>query len=244
MELLVGGCSFTADNQGWQSQLSPMYPIITNLAYPAAGNNYIANVIQDRCLRKHYDMVLVMWSGYSRLDIPSQWRRRRQQNYEWFITTERTGMPVEWMLSGGYNAGWRAAKDDDVREIFQRLYMEMDFQQLAYLTLKNILTTQQLLKSLQQPFRFMSFVNFWDNDRPQQTFQSFYYDDPPISTWPNLQHLVDSIDWRCWIFDSGRNGIYERCIDINDLAEDELHPGCSAQRDWGDKILQHLKGPL
>lgn len=189
-------------------------------------------------------MVLVMWSGYSRLDIPSQWRQRRSIDYEWIVPSHRSLSTIEWMLSGGYNAGWSASKDSDVKELFQRLYLEMDFEQLAYLTLKNILNTQNLLKNLDQPYRFMSFVNFWDNNRPTQTFQSFYYDDPPMSTWIRLKPLVDRIDWNQWIFDDGYNGIYERCLDMSHLADDKLHPSTAVQKHWGDYVLGHLEGIL
>ena len=241
MQALVGGCSFTSDNQGWQSVLYKKYPHITNTAYPAVGNTYIANTIQDRCLRRHYDMVFVMWSGYSRLDIPSTWRQKRLETYEWFVETRHSGSNVEWMLSGGLNAGWSGSKDPDVKELFRRLYLEMDHEHLCYLTLKNIIATQQLLKSMGQPYRFMSFINFWDALRPHQEFRSFYYDDPPMSSWPRLQWLVDKIDWNHWIFDDGRNGIYERCITRDDLHADGLHPGSAVQQQWGLKVLEHLE---
>lgn len=240
MNLLVSGCSFTSDPHGWQTQLEQRYASIVNLAHPAVGNTYIANTLQDQCLVKRYDMVLVMWSGYSRIDIPSQWRHRRCDDYEWFVQQCHSRSGIEWMLSGGYNAGWRACKDIDVRELFQRLYLEMDLAQLAYMTLKNILNTQQLLKSLDQPYKFMSFVNFWDDQRPNQSIKSFYYDDPPISTWPQLQPLVDRIDWSQWIFDHGRNGIYERCVAVSDLADDKLHPGTAVQHGWGKQVLKTL----
>lgn len=241
MQALVGGCSFTSDNNGWQTQLNKKYASITNIAYPAVGNCYIANTIQDHCLAQRWDMVLVMWTGYSRLDIPSVWKQRRENTYEWFVDERHSGSHIEWMCSGGYNAGWRAAKDPDVRELFQRMYVEMDHEHLCYLTLKNILATQQLLKSLDQPYYFMSFINFWNTQRPAQEFRSFYYDDPPASSWPDLQPLIEKIDWDRWICDDDRNGIYERCIALSDLAPDQLHPGNRAQTEWGLKVLQYLE---
>lgn len=244
MKLLVSGCSFTSDPNGWQSKLASIYSSITNLAYPAAGNTYIANTLQDQCLAEKYDMVLVMWSGYSRIDIPSQWRHRRHQNYEWFVQTDHSHSVVEWMLSGGHNAGWSGSKDNDVKELFQRMYLEMDLEHLAYITLKNILNTQLCLTALDIPYKFMSFINFWDDDRPTQTFRSFYYDQPPMSRWQRLRPLVDKIDWDQWIFDSGRNGIYERCLDTADLADDKLHPGMAVQHHWGKYVLGHLQGMI
>lgn len=241
MELLVSGCSFSSDPQGWQKQLTSRYDSVTNLAHWAVGNTYIANTLQDQCLMRRYDMVLVMWSGYSRIDIPSQWRQRRADDYEWFVEKHRSRSDIEWLLSGGSNASWCGSKDSDVRELFQRLYLEMDLEHLAYLTLKNILSTQHMLENLGQPYRFMSFINFWDSDRPSQGFRSFYYDDPPISTWPRLQSLVNCVDWDQWIFDQGRNGIYERCRSEDDLASDRLHPGITIQKAWGDRVIQHLQ---
>ncbi len=244
MKLLVSGCSFTSDPDGWQSHLESIYSSITNLAHPAVGNTYIANTLQDKCQAETYDMVLVMWSGYSRIDIPSQWRNRRHNNYEWFVPQQHSHSSVDWMLSGGHNAGWRASQDHDVRELFQRLYLEMDFEHLAYLTLKNILNTQYFLKSVDIPYRFMSFINFWDDVRPTQKFSSFYYDDPPIARWQCLRPLIDRIDWNQWIFDDGRNGIYERCLDTSDLADDNLHPGIDVQHSWGNHVLRHLQGTI
>lgn len=242
MDLLVGGCSFSSDNNGWQNYLTKKYRNIINTAYPAAGNTYISNCIQDHCLYKKYDMVLVMWSGYSRLDLPTPWRHRHaDNNYEWCISSQHSKMPVEWLLSGGYNAGWRSPNSPEVYDIFQKLYREMDFAQLAYLTLKNILNTQQYLVAKQQPYYFMTFINYWDRNRPEQQFKSFYYDDPPIDSWPQFQYLIDQIDWSRWIFDNGKNGIYERCIDVADLAPDRLHVGEKINQDWGNKVLSILE---
>jgi hypothetical protein len=67
MRIAVSGCSFTYNS--WPNFLDFHWQV-TNLAWPGAGNKYIADSIIHATSINTYDLVLVMWSGITRLDFP------------------------------------------------------------------------------------------------------------------------------------------------------------------------------
>lgn len=68
MQILVSGCSYTA-NQVWPSVLfAPKQYDVTNLGRPGAGNEYIANSVMFNVDTKP-DFVFILWSGFDRSEF-------------------------------------------------------------------------------------------------------------------------------------------------------------------------------
>ena len=77
MNILVSGCSFTAENWAWPSYFDSKEHHVTNLAHHGAGNTYIRRQIQKEIFRKEqlnidldYDFVIIQWSTIDRWDYP------------------------------------------------------------------------------------------------------------------------------------------------------------------------------
>lgn len=244
MKTLLVGCSFADGDASWAKIIADRCPGSHRVAFPGAGNSWIAQVVQDYVLKNHYDLVLVMWSGYTRLDVPTSWINRRLEKYEFCPTRRSFGdMTLDWISSGSIDGSWSGSQDPDVNTLFQHLYLELDHRHLAYLTLCSMLNTQHLLEVKQIPYFFMTYVNYWDQDRNNLDLHSWYYDsDLSLDRFDDLSYLSRHLDWSRWIFDTGKNGIYERCQTLRDLADDQLHPSSEIHSGWAEKILNHIQG--
>jgi hypothetical protein len=243
MKILLVGCSFVSKINSWAKVITDYFPESDRIAASGAGNRWIHSIIQDYTTKKNYELVLVMWSGYTRLDIPTAWIHRRSDKYDFCHDKKLfTESSVDWISSGALNGSWRGSKDPQLRSLFENLYIEIDHEIAAYMTLSDIISSQSLLKSRNIPYYFMTYINYWSQDRPNNNLKSFYYDtDLSLDRFRNLAYLKEHIDWERWIFDSGTNGIYERCLSINDLDEDKLHPGTLVHESWADKILNRIR---
>jgi hypothetical protein len=243
MKVLTVGCSFADGDQSWAKIITDFFPGSDRVAFPAVGNRWISSIVQDYTIKKKYDLVLVMWTGYTRLDVPTAWIDRRLEKYE-FCPSRKSFVEssFDWISSGSLNGSWSGSKDPAVKSLFENIYLEIDHEIAAYMTLSDIISSQSLLKCQGIPYYFMTYVNYWSQARPNSDLNSWYYDtDLSIDRFSNLDHLKNHIDWNCWIFDQGTNGIYERCMSSDDLAEDDLHPGVEIHKSWADKILDRIK---
>lgn len=65
--VLVNGCSFSRGQGSWPYHL--LVQSMVNLAQCGAGNTYIHCSTLSELAKRTYDMVLIMWSGFDRVDI-------------------------------------------------------------------------------------------------------------------------------------------------------------------------------
>lgn len=250
MEILVSGCSFTHwpeaagsdKNICWPTYLSEKNPSVNirNLAEPGAGNLYIANSIADALIAhpKKYDLVLVMWSGLTRLDFLTDLSNTDWNSlfnaYGFYRRMEHCPNRLGYIFSGGEIGPWN--QNLATKDIFKGLYRASDHASLGYLNLIEIIKTQHLLTSMGIPYRFMSYVNYW-GDQPRVSPNN----DFGIAAYPELKHLVSSIDFSKWIFaDDGRTCIYELARSADDYHGDRFHPGVKTQRQWAEIIIDQL----
>lgn len=250
MKVLISGCSFThwpetpgSDrNICWPSHLQTLRPDfqITNLAEPGAGNQYIANSVVRYVLENpaQVDLVMVMWSGVSRLDFltdltePS-WHRLFD-NYGFYRRVESCPNTLGYIFSGGALGPWTL--NQDVTALFRQMYKVSSNLSLAHNNLIEIIKCQEFLKSMHIPFRFMSYVNYWnhtDHCSPNGDFGVLKY--------PELKPLLNNIDWSQWIFqNNNRDGIYEMAKAAEDYHGDRFHPGLQTNQQWAELVARHL----
>jgi lysophospholipase L1-like esterase len=105
---------------------------------------------------------------------------------------------------------------------------------LVYLSLMNILKLQSWLESKNIEYRFMSYMNYWNNGYIENNLKQ-----PSVNL--NLESLVSQIDFSQWIFsDSEKNGIFELANKHNLYTDDGVHPNSDAGNLWSKIILENL----
>ena len=250
MNVLISGCSFThwpeepgsEKNICWPTYLQEKNPNykIRNLAEPGAGNLYIANSVVNALITNpnNYDLVLIMWSGMTRLDFLSDLSNKDWAElfdaYGFYRRVEHCPNRLGYIFSGGEIGPWTT--NPATRTLFREMYKVSDHASLGYLNLIEIVKTQYLLKSMNIPYRFMSYVNYWGDQERVSPNGDF-----GVSAYPELKPLVDSIDFSQWIFaDETKNGIYEMAKANQDYHGDKFHPGMKTHREWVDIMFEHL----
>lgn len=247
MKILISGCSFThwpdapgsSKNICWPSHL-PGGHEITNIAEPGAGNQYIANsIVRAICERPgHYDLVLVMWSGVSRLDFLTDisepnWHELFD-SYGFYRRVESCPNRLGYIFSGGFMGPWY--RNAAAGSLFRQLYKVSDDLSLAHQNLIEIVKCQEFLKSMKVPYRFMSYVNYWKTGKDLSPNGDF-----GVMDFYELQPLIRAIDFSQWIFrDEQRDGIYEMAREAEDYNGDRFHPGVITHQQWAEIVSRSI----
>jgi len=228
---LTSGCSFTAGQ--WEINLNK-YFYHMDLSYPGAGNKYIADSTIHYLNQSQYDIVLVMWSGLTRLDIPLS----DITYFENYFNKSLLGMSAgtRYVMSGGVVGNWL---DDPIATLlFENTYKFMQYQDLALLSLLEIIKLQSFLKAKNIKYYFMSYINYWN--QPKEWFSKNL--DQGLNNYPMLDDITKEIDFNNWIFSNdNRDGVYELALQNNDFWDDNYHPGKETQRQWGEIVIDRLR---
>ncbi len=252
MNILVSGCSFTQwpeepgspNNICWPAYLQKMNPdwIIDNRAEPGAGNQYIANsIVQSICSKPDfYDLVLVMWTGVSRLDFLTDLTNKDWEplfiDYNFYRRIDNCPNDLGYIFSGGQMGIWYQNKVG--HRLFNELYKVSGDRSLAYTNLIEMVKTQHYLRAKNIPYLFMSYVNYWvdtqDYISPNGDFG--------VMGIPELRPLIDDIDFSRWLFrNEQRECIYDMAKENKDYHGDEFHPGPNTHRLWAAMVSRRLK---
>jgi len=245
MKILISGCSFTqwpdypgGPNSCWPRYLQKIQPNwqIKSLAEAGAGNQYICDSVIRELSENNHDMVLVMWSGVSRLDYLTSleddaWEKLFN-SYGFFrrLPNNKLG----WIFSGGQLGTW--FKNTVAHKMFYEMYKVSSKLSLAYINLMEIVKLQNYLESKKIPYKFMSYVNYWTNgDHISPNGDFGVYD------FPDLQPIINQIDFSKWIFlDDSKNTIYDLAKANNDFQEDRFHPGAQTHQQWAELVSRNL----
>jgi hypothetical protein len=251
MNILVSGCSFThwpaepgSDiNICWPRYLSELLPdsTVTNVAEPAAGNQYISESVIRAVLDRpgYYDKVLVMWSGVSRLDFltdisdPS-WHDMFDQ-YGFYRRVSACPNELGYIFSGGFLGPWQINAAS--RRLFENLYKVSNNLSLAHTNLMAMVQLQAFLQSKKISYGFMSYVNYWQHTKSYISPNG----DFGVLGYPALGPIISDIDFDPWIFsDADKNGIYEMAKEANDYHGDRFHPGARTNQLWAELVFKNL----
>jgi hypothetical protein len=248
MNLLISGCSFTqwpeypgGPNICWPKFLQDLNPNwnISNLAEPAAGNQYIADSVIRHTIKSRPDHVLVMWSGVSRLDYLTSledpaWERLFD-SYGFYRRVDTCPSKLGYIFSGGQMGTWY--KNDVAHRMFYEMYKVASPMSLATINVMEIVKLQNFLQNHKIPYHFMSYVNYWNTDAHVSPNGDF-----GILAFPELKPLIDQIDFDRWIFsDQQRNGIYELAKQQHNFQPDGFHPGIPIYEQWANLVHGHLQ---
>ena len=222
--VLVNGCSFTARSnvKNWPEHLPSAWKI-TNIAQHAAGNSWICDATIVETIKNEYDLVLIMWSGLTRIDVPVN---KLVWDQFWQFKS-KNAIDVYYG-----HCGIGDSPDYPMADIAKPLIKYSCERDLVYLSLMNILKLQSWLQSKNIDYRFMSYMNYWNNGYIENNLKQ-----PSVNL--NLESLVDQIDFSQWIFsDSEKDGIFELVKQQNLYAEDGTHPNSIAGNLWSKVILE------
>jgi hypothetical protein len=247
MNLLISGCSFTQwpDSPGgmnvcWPKYLQDSSPEwdITNIAEAAAGNQYICDSVIREIIEKPntYDQVLVMWSGVSRLDFltdvtdPSWNQLFDSYGFYRRLPNDKLG----WIFSGGQMGTW--FKNPVAHKMFYEQYKVSSELSLAYTNIMEMIKLQNFLENKKIPYKFMSYVNYWTDNKNISPNGDF-----GVARYPDLNKLVAEIDFSKWIFTDEKNGLYELAKSMNDFMPDGFHPGAESHRKWAELVKSRFQ---
>lgn len=244
MKILISGCSFTqwpespgGPNSCWPRYLGELdnnYQI-TTVGEPAAGNQYISDSVVRATLENDYDMVLVMWSGVSRLDYLTS-----LEDPAWVELFDSYGFyrrlpgnKLGYIFSGGQMGTW--FKNPVAHKMFYEQYKVSSELSLANINLLEIIKLQNHLIAKKIPYKFMSYVNYWTEGKNLSPNGDF-----GVLGFPELVSLINGIDFNQWIFDGERRCIYDVAKEKNSFREDGFHPGPEAHSYWANLIQSRI----
>lgn len=245
MKVLISGCSFTqwpdypgGPNICWPRYLHELHPDwqIKSLAEAGAGNQYICDSVIRELSESCYDMVLVMWSGVSRLDyltsLEDEAWEKLFDSYGFFrrLPNNKLG----WIFSGGQLGTWY--KNPVAHKMFYEMYKVSSKLSLANINLMEIVKLQNYLESKNIKYKFMSYVNYWTTGEYISPNGDFgVYDFPELTT------IINQINFDPWIFlDSNKNTIYDLAKANHDFQSDNFHPGDSTHSQWAKLVSNNL----
>lgn len=157
MNILVSGCSFTAEQWSWASHFKNHN--VSNLAEHGAGNTYIRRQIQKELFFKErlnidldYDFVIIQWSTIDRWDYP------------FIITSEKDSPIIKFQQEEGDDVIGKVAynRNGTSFEGKCKIFYETFYSKYGQLinTLDDIYYTQLFLEQLGIPYMMFSIANF------------------------------------------------------------------------------------
>lgn len=231
MKVLVAGCSFAENLTPIIKRFIPTAKV-TNLAKSAAGNRYIADSVVVATAQDQYDLVYVSWSGLSRHDVCiglenkalfTDWSAKAPLLQQYYIFTGGVG-------------GWDHRNHSFADVLFKNYHVMVDHEQLYYNSILEIIKTQGYLKSLKVPAYHTCMINQFLSDSTKMMQHTCEYG---TQRFPNLQKLVNRIDFSNWILEN-QLGIFENCARLNLLSEDNFHPAEQGYTYWINKFITRL----
>lgn len=245
MKILISGCSFTqwpeypgGPNVCWPGYLQRLLPDhqLKSVAEAAAGNQYICDSIIRETLNDHYDQVLVMWSGVSRLDYLTS-----LEDPAWNELFDSYGFfrrlpdgKLGWIFSGGQMGTW--FKHPVAHKMFYEMYKVSSELSLATINLMEIIKLQNYLKAKNIPYKFMSYVNYWTSGKHLSPNGDF-----GVLDFPELKPIINEIDFSQWIFDGERRCIYDLAKDLKNFEQDGFHPAGQTHDQWAKLVRDQLQ---
>jgi hypothetical protein len=229
MKILVNGPSPARGPNTWPYVLQKHFDSdLVNLSQAGAGNVFISDATISELSQRKYNFVAIMWADLRRFDL----RVKNIENFNDTIYTskcqktmndwpEKTVYPIndqdyvddDWVFGCGY----LNTQDKSVVELFESYYQNTDINNQYFLSYCRILSLQGFLKSIKQPYMFVSAR--------------------PLASLPRFSHLYDMID-----FDRYLDGlsVFDVAKKLNSWEEDNIHPGAGAHAAYAEYLLEEI----
>lgn len=235
MKILASGCSFTAGGpnagENWPTMMSRRH-YVNNLAVSGAGNDYICRSTMHELASnlKFYDLVLVMWSGIQRRDIMlGQMAYNIIKHSKHNVSGGRYGF-----VGDAYTHNY--SPEPQYKNYGKEYFKLSDEESLAHETLINMVSLQSFLKQIGVPYKFFSYVNYWNN---RDSIKDLNFG---LTKYQSCQSLYDQLDFDNFVFyNSQRDGLYEFAVENNLLDEDGFHPSIKGYQAWADWVKVKLE---
>jgi hypothetical protein len=195
-----------------------------------AGNAYIHETTIAELAKRSYDLVLIMWAhsthtGLRVNNIDNYSDSENTSKYQSSVNDwpEKIVYPIDdqdyvdknWIL----NAGYRFGRRDSVGKFFKQYHQAVGFQQILETDIIRQISLQGFLKSIGQPYVFLS-------PRPYTKFKRF-------------EHLYQLIDWNCFYQTETLAQIASK--NNNELmGSDNKFPNPAGQKIYAQLLVQHI----
>ena len=227
--MLVNGCSFSQGEHSWPNHLQTFAQNdIVNLSCSSAGNTYIHEATVNALSMKTFDIVVVMWSGLTRIDTKVADIDSFDNS---FYTSKFASAHNDWpskitqpvddqdFVDKDWVFGLGEQNQDPViykSKLFNGFYRHLNFSQFIFHFLIKLISLQNTLKTLKVPYIFLFYQPY------QNKLQQF----------PNLCNLIDwdNVYIEKNIFDLAK---------INNDIDTTNHPGTLTHKQWA-KIMDQL----
>ena len=228
MKILVNGPSVARGNGSWPYILQDQIGCdIVNLAQAGCGNEYIYATTISELAQRQYDLVIVMWTDFRRMDVKVKDIKQfadtiytseyQSLQNDWpgkiiFPVNDQDYVEKDWIFGCGYinNHG------ESVKKFFGEFYKHTDYESHYYRSLTKILGLQSILKSMNQPYLFCSVRE--------------------IKDLKSHSHIYNLLDQTAMIGQTP----HKIAGEINSWA-DETHPGPEAHTEFVKSIISNLK---
>jgi hypothetical protein len=202
---------------------------LVNLSQAGAGNVFICDATISELSQRKYDFVAIMWADLRRFDI-------KIANVEKFNDTiytskyqkimndwpEKIVEPIndqdyvddDW----AFGCGYLNTKDKSMVDLFDSYYKNTNVASQYYTGYCRILALQGFLKSINQPYVFMSTRVLTPLDR--------------------FEHLYNMIDFDHYI---GEPTVFELAKQMDSWQDDKIHPGPLAQMAYANYLLNEIQ---
>ena len=229
MNILTNGCSFSRGPGSWPYKIKSSS--LVNLAQAGAGNSYIHESTVYELSQRHYDYVIIMWSGIARVDFrveeitqfdsskfTSNYQRKRN---DWpgkviFPVNDQDYVDPTWVFGDGIINNERNLVN---KNFLNGVYKYLGPKEFRYHMLQKVIALQSLLKDLRIPYLF----SFYKNYTAELT------DHPLFKLVDTGNAVMDSF-------------LFDIATELNDFEEDKLHPGLTAHAEWAKIIESRLHG--
>lgn len=230
MKILVNGASISRGENTWPYYLQKQLDCeLVNLALAGCGNTYIYESTVAELSRRSYDLVLIMWAEFGRIDLRVDKIEQfadskntsvyQSQQNDWpskiiYPVNDQDYVQKNWIFSLGHLQGQR----DSVSTVVAPLHRLQSHSQLLEADITKIIGLQAVIKNLQVPYLFMHWKSLKKFNRFDQLYAMVNWDNFYTNTC--LELIAKENNW---------------------LAADGIHPGAEAHKFYANLIAQRIK---
>lgn len=231
MKTLVNGCSFSRGPGSWPYHLDSIDQTqLVNLAQAGAGNSYIHESTVSEIASRRYDLVLIMWSGISRIDFKvgssnfvdskytSLYQHTRNDWVEKIVEpiNDQDYVEKDWVFGCGHINREQAILESN---LFTGVYKHLDYKDFVYHFLLKVISLQNTLLEMNIPYVF--------------TFYDAYEKD--LQIFPKLCKLIQ---WQNILLEPN---IYSITKNNKWFDEDGAHPGIQSHKLFAECLDKFIK---